>query len=349
MTPNSLVTRRKLAACCLSLSLLGCQPDVDLSGIAAESAKPLHRFDQLQAVVATGPQLRAVGANGAYLGSDDAGLTWRRQVLPGEPPIIEAVTCPDGSVISLDFWGNVWTEHTGQQPTPHKHNLEGKGLALACDPDNRIWVAGEYGQVTHSEDGGQSWQMQDLGQGEDLILTTIDFLDSQRGAATGEFGTVFRTDDGGATWQRLPSLDPNLYPQDVLLVSPQEAFLASLSGLLYHTSDGGQTWDREATGTTAALYRVLAVDGTFYAVGDLGTILRRENNRWLPLHLQDPIFAYLRGVALIAGQRLVLAGGNGTLRTIKIPDLRTEPAPQRLGGQPDQDQGAREMDQGVPQ
>lgn len=348
MTPNSLLTLRKLAAPLLGLSLLGCQPDVDLSAIAAESAKPLHRFDQLQAVVATGPRLRAVGANGAYLGSDDAGLTWQRQVLPGEPPLIEAVTCPNGSVVSLDFWGKVWIEASGQQPTSHQHDLEGKGLALTCDPANRIWVAGEYGQVTHSEDGGDSWQMQDLGQGEDLILTTIDFLDDQRGAATGEFGTVFRTDDGGATWQRLPSLDPNLYPQDVLLVSPQEAFLASLSGLIYHTADGGQTWNREETGTTAALYRVLAVDGTFYAVGDLGTILRRDGDRWSPLHPQDPVFAYLRGGAIISGQRLVLAGGNGTLRTIKIPELREQPAAQQLGGRAETLDG-QTMDLGDPQ
>ena len=131
MTPNPCLIVRSLTSCLLALALLGCQPDVDLSGIAAESGKPLHRFDQLQAVVASGPLLRAVGANGAYLQSDDAGLTWQRRVLPGEPPLIDAVTCANGDLVSLDFWGNVWVERPGKDPRAHSFNLEGIGLALA--------------------------------------------------------------------------------------------------------------------------------------------------------------------------------------------------------------------------
>jgi photosystem II stability/assembly factor-like uncharacterized protein len=63
------------------------------------------------------------------------------------------------------------------------------------------WVAGEGGQVLHTGDGGQTWQIQKLPTAE--AIQSIAFTDDQRGLAGGGAGVLYRTADAGRNWTQI--------------------------------------------------------------------------------------------------------------------------------------------------
>ncbi|MEO0267788.1 MAG: hypothetical protein ABIM36_06605 [candidate division WOR-3 bacterium] len=63
--------------------------------------------------------------------------------------------------------------------------------------ENKGWACGRFGTIIKTEDGGNTWILQNAGNAQTLF--DIDFLDSLHGVATGE-DAIFFTHDGGNTW-----------------------------------------------------------------------------------------------------------------------------------------------------
>ena len=62
------------------------------------------------------------------------------------------------------------------------------------------WIAGEFGVILYTEDGGTTW----IKQLEDEIgrkLFGIDFSDDLHGIVVGNEGVVYTTEDAGKTWE----------------------------------------------------------------------------------------------------------------------------------------------------
>lgn len=103
-----------------------------------------------------------VGDGGLVLATTDLGKTWRP---PAAPPPIDT---PDWRAIAVH--------------------------------GPRVWIAGSPGSVVlHSPDAGRSWRVQPTGSA--APLSSICFVDAQRGWAAGALGTILATDDGGRTWR----------------------------------------------------------------------------------------------------------------------------------------------------
>ncbi|MDP1922828.1 MAG: YCF48-related protein [Myxococcales bacterium] len=116
-----------------------------------------------------GPFVWTCGSDGLILGSADSGQTWKTTK--------SSATDGDNRCISLSF-------------------LDGQ----------RGWVAGWYGVVFETDDGGESWTKLRLpspfGSTESRVRTIDAVLrfDTRIGWVTGHGGS-FRTLDGGETWQ----------------------------------------------------------------------------------------------------------------------------------------------------
>jgi len=41
----------------------------------------------------------------------------------------------------------------------------------------KVWIAGNYGVIFHSEDGGETWELQQ--SGAQVMLCDVDFVDSK--------------------------------------------------------------------------------------------------------------------------------------------------------------------------
>ena len=107
----------------------------------------------------------AVGDGGLVLQSQDGGKRWRAP----------RKSLPEGTTDYFDFH------------------------AIATSK-NQCWIAGSPGTIVfHSDDGGSTWTK--LTTEQSLPLSSLMFLDENRGWAVGALGTILATRDGGQSWR----------------------------------------------------------------------------------------------------------------------------------------------------
>jgi photosystem II stability/assembly factor-like uncharacterized protein len=69
--------------------------------------------------------------------------------------------------------------------------------AYSLDSQN-VWAASGFGDIMHTDNGGNSWSSQYSGLGS---LNSIHFIDQQNGCAVGASGKILHTANGGTNWQ----------------------------------------------------------------------------------------------------------------------------------------------------
>src|SRR5262249_39729138 len=153
------------------------------------------------------------------LRTDDGGATWSKIALPHDiklPPDVADVVDP-GDVL---LYG-----------------------ATFADPDH-AWVAGEFGVILASSDGGATWQQQPSSL--ESTLFGISFADQQHGWAVGLDAVLLRTTDGGISWHRQEietpkGFSPALYHVRVV---GNYGWAVGNNGFLLSSKDAGETWQK---------------------------------------------------------------------------------------------------------
>jgi len=249
--------------------------------------------------------------NGAVLVSNDKGKTWQREAVDGSA-MIGLTSCPDGTMLGIDFHGKVWhADAKGQQWEGMAIEIPKIPLAVSCDQEGRWWVAGTRSGIAVSNDKGASWQSVDLG--EDTQITAIQFLDHDFGVATAEFGMVFVTEDAGATWNRRTDMPNEFYPYDALYLSRDLGYVSGLAGQMLKTEDGGQTWSPMDNASGVPMYRLFMLGGVPHGVGASGVVTRLEGDTWRSVAYPDPLPVFFAAGAPAADEAAVVAGGPGGL------------------------------------
>jgi photosystem II stability/assembly factor-like uncharacterized protein len=300
-----------LLAALLGTALTACTQAPDLSAIQAENGKAIKRYDINQSVVSNGKIVVVGTQSGAVLVSRDQGKNWVRTQL-GNVSLVDMAVCPDGSLIAIDHYHKVWSSNAeGGQWTSAAIEKPRTPLAVTCDPQGRWWVVGSGATIAGSADRGVSWQLTDLGQ--DVQLTTIQFVEPNRAIATGEFGMVVGSSDAGATWAAVGTMPNEFYPYATLFANPNEGWSSGIAGQILHTGDGGRTWAKQNNTTQAPLYRLFAHEGHIYGVGAGGVVATYDGGVWRQLPYPDPVPVFLGAGASLPGQAALLAGGPGGL------------------------------------
>jgi photosystem II stability/assembly factor-like uncharacterized protein len=298
--------------------LAGCEARLDLSGVKAELARPIHRSDLFQAVVRHEDNVMVVGGMGVVLQSQDRGADWQRSTLAGKPFLVDVAACPDGVFHAIEKTAGIWTLQPDSEWLRQELPELTEPQALACDYNDVLWVVAGYSTILHSSDSGASWEEWSLQ--EDLYLTTIQFIDQNHGVVTGEFGTVLLTDDAGETWTRANDLPDSFYPQSAYFSSPDTGWVVGLSGTIWQTADGAESWQLVQNGFTTPLYGITGIGNTLVAVGDNTSVLyyRMGDAHWTELADTTLSRSYLRGVAALGNDDYIVAGG-GALSAITLP------------------------------
>lgn len=65
---------------------------------------------------------------------------------------------------------------------------------------NNGTMVGDFGMITHTEDGGKNWIRQN--SGADVFLYAVFFIDSLTGWCGGRNGMILYTKDGGKNWNQ---------------------------------------------------------------------------------------------------------------------------------------------------
>jgi photosystem II stability/assembly factor-like uncharacterized protein len=98
------------------------------------------------------------------------------------------------------------------------------------------WAVGEAGTILHTDDGGNTWQVQ--ASGTRSYLNAVHFTNRQTGWAAGTNGVLLHTADAGHNWT-LHLLSSNVYLVDVYFLNHQIGWVLGNRGtLLKHPTAG---------------------------------------------------------------------------------------------------------------
>lgn len=291
--------------------LSACTQAPDMSGIATERQRSVHRYDISQAIASNGKVIVVGTQSGVALVSSDKGATWQRQAL-GQTSLVDIAVCADQTFVAIDHYHRVWSaDAEGKNWQSAKLEQPRTPLAVTCDSQGGWWVAGTNAVIAASADRGKTWQVTDLG--EDTQITTIQFVSDKQVVALGEFGLTVMSEDGGATWTKGPKIPGDFYPYAALFRDAREGWVSGIAGQMLHTRDGGQTWQKQVNATQASLNRLFMHDGGMFAVGNGGVVARLEGDSWRNVPYPDPLPMFLGGGASLQGQTAIVIGGPGGL------------------------------------
>jgi len=194
----------------------------------------------------------AVGDFGAIVHTEDGGTTWTEIVLP------EDFKLPDSALDSGVL--------------PNDALLYGMSFV----DENHGWIAGEFGTILATTDGGTTWKQQ--ASGLESTLFGIHFSDANTGLAVGIDSVILRTDDGGTTWKPLKSPFQERSYYEVGLSGPY-AWIVGGQGTILVSSDGGKEWAEFKTPIQFAsewFRGVSMVGDRGFLVGGAGLIYRTD-------------------------------------------------------------------------
>ena len=277
----------------------------------------------------------AVGQDGIVLKTDDGGKTWTRN--PIELPLLDwqvaqphyfAVSRgadaqhiwavgPVGAIIRSQDGGETWenlslwcdmsfdnfaTSDPADDPEStlrlNPCDVTLNGVSFPTNTDG--WVAGEFGIILRTQDGGVTWQRQR--NVHNLPKYTRPELPEEE-----------------AIRQRIPPL----YIEDLFLIdvdfrSAQEGYVTGESGTLLQTTDAGETWTNIPSGSFNTLLSVTAApddNRSDFATGVLGTLASVTSDAWqLDENIRQDVLTWIRTASFAPdGQFGVACGGKGTV------------------------------------
>lgn len=137
------------------------------------------------------------------------------------------------------------------------------------------YIAGDFGSMIKSTDGGESWTGQTSGVPDDLYC--VFFLNANVGFACGDNGSIIKTTDAGNQWNVLTTGTPSLLTS-VFFVNTSLGYAAGMSGTILKTTNGGATWVNTGTAISENYFAIAFTSTTDGVVSGFGGIMRHTTN-----------------------------------------------------------------------
>ncbi len=133
------------------------------------------------------------------------------------------------------------------------------------------WAVGDQGSLVHTNNGGATWQLRDIGTRRDLH--DITFVDSNNGWIVGEGGMIMRTASAGLGWVKQESQTPETL-NSVKFLNLHTGWAVGENGTILFTTNGGLLWTPQPGGESHRLNDVYFRDiNTGWIVGDRGLVM----------------------------------------------------------------------------
>ncbi len=176
----------------------------------------------------------------------------------------------DGLILKTTNGGQDWTV---------KYNEAGYASKMQFVSNNIGYISGgitydgySNGEIHKTTDAGNTWTSLNISSSE---INTMNFIDENTGYITNFDNQLRKTTDGGQSFEIINNQLPSLF-YDMIFVSDKKAYGVGGSGV-FKTSDGGLTWTNEYPSNGEIFTAINETpDGIIYAVGNLGTILKKS-------------------------------------------------------------------------
>lgn len=279
---------------------------------------------------------------------------------------LNAITLAGSRLVAVGRYGRIlWSEDQGEHWQQAKVAVQSDLTAVSFATASDGWAVGHDGVVLHTQDGGQSWELQLDGaqaahlmqaqliakaagheastgvllevaaqfvaDGADKPFLDVWFQDNRHGYVVGAFGLIFQTQDGGQNWQTL--IDRTDNPEGMHLYAlrggPQGLFIAGERGLLQKWDTSAQRFTRVDVHAKGSLFGLQVAKGGVYAYGMLGTVLfSADGVGWqeLPSNETGSLLASTR----LPDGRPILLSQTGNLLTLS-PSGKIDRRPAKAG------------------
>lgn len=206
--------------------------------------------------------------------------------------------------------------------------------------DKNGWIVGHDGSILNSNDGGETWIIQQYLPELEKPLLDVIFKNKMTGIAVGAYGQFYRTSDGGQSWvyefhDELLSLDDKEYLQQLksedeeayldersgtlphfnrILIDGENLYLVGEMGLLARSSDFGFTWVRDDAIYQGSFFDIKrSLSGSILVAGLRGNVFKRSGNDTPWVNVNTGTNALINSIVLGDDNRLFLLGNNGLL------------------------------------
>ena len=105
------------------------------------------------------------------------------------------------------------------------------------------WVAGYYGTILRTIDGGEKWTHISLPNTD--LIRRIQFLNKNDGWLVTHRGKIMSSKDGGSTWKTRYSADNQINLRNIKFLDNSVGWAVGHEGTILHTNDGGETWTNQ--------------------------------------------------------------------------------------------------------
>ncbi|MGL5360006.1 MAG: WD40/YVTN/BNR-like repeat-containing protein, partial [Shewanella sp.] len=221
-----------------------------------------------------------------------------------------------------------------QVPTPTKAQL----TKVFFVDELHGWAVGHDATILHSQDGGQSWQVQMQSAELEKPFLDVLFINAREGMAIGAYGMFYRTTDGGATWteefhEELLAAEDSSYLAE-LKGSDQQAYLTERASLLPHfnrllalkdgrlllvgelglvavSEDQGRRFERAVFDYEGSMFNAIETQDAVYVMGLRGHVFKADASlgSWQKIDL--PVQSSINGALAISDKSLYLVGNAG--------------------------------------
>lgn len=265
----------------------------------------------------------AVGHDGAVLATEDGGATWKRLfdgnqanqlMLDGARGAADAARAAAGNAITgaaADAL-NAAENALGDIEAAAKFGPSRPLLAVWFRNEQEGYVAGAYGQLFRTTDGGKSWESlaARTGNADGLHYNAIAVGPGNTLLLAGEGGKVYRSVDGGNAWKVSDTgYKGHLYG---VLAAGDVLVAYGFGGHAFRSADNGASWQPLPKVVQRSLVGgAVQPDGSLLLVAQDGRLLRSTDQGRTFAMVQPQGGAPVAGVALLDGGKVALAGAGG--------------------------------------
>ncbi|TMP28257.1 hypothetical protein CWB99_12670 [Pseudoalteromonas rubra] len=185
-------------------------------------------------------------------------------------------------LVAVGKYGTIVTSSDGSNWQQAQVPVQSLLTAVTFVSESKGWACGHDATILNTEDGGQSWQIQQHLPDIEKPCLDITFANEQIGYAVGAYGMMYETTDGGKNWQKrfidafvhpddieylaeLKEEDPVAYEDETAFILPHfnslmidgsDHYLAGEMGLFAVSKDAGKSWQRMPSFYAGSLFSV---------------------------------------------------------------------------------------------
>lgn len=219
------------------------------------------------------------GANGdstLIIKTTDGGETWK-MVHTQKGLWVTSLYFPDNNTGYCTTYDGIILKTTDQGDTWFQ-SAKGNFLWLESSffKDKDTGFVGGFSSspiILRTMNGGADWDtIYKCPDNSGLGFSSIQFI-NETGYAVNHSGPMIKTADGGMTWSEITPSWPYMF-RKASFIDADNGYAVGYPGKIYRTRDGGITWFMEASGVTNLLNIYFSKNGSAFAVGYWGTILK---------------------------------------------------------------------------